>query len=54
MSSLFDFVKNAGEELFSARPLLVGAILDADGDGDFDMGDAAKHGLKALGKLFGK
>lgn len=33
---------------------LVGAILDADGDGDFDMGDAAKHGLKALGKFFGK
>jgi len=33
---------------------LIGAILDTDGDGDFDLGDAAKHGMKALGKLFGR
>jgi len=29
-------------------------LLDADGDGDFDIGDAAKHGMGLLGKLFNK
>lgn len=29
-------------------------LLDSDGDGDFDLGDAAKHGMGMLGKLFNK
>lgn len=29
-------------------------LLDSDGDGDFDLGDAAKHGMGLLGKLFNK
>jgi hypothetical protein len=29
-------------------------LLDADSDGDFDIGDAAKHGMGLLGKLFNK
>jgi len=32
---------------------LLGGLLDADGDGDVDMGDIAKRGLGSLGKLFG-
>lgn len=30
---------------------LVGRLLDADGDGDFDMGDVAKRGIGILGKF---
>jgi hypothetical protein len=33
---------------------LLDRLLDSDGDGDFDMGDAAKHGMGLLGKLFKK
>jgi hypothetical protein len=33
---------------------LLGTLLDADGDGDFDMGDMAKRGAGLLGKLFSK
>ena len=33
---------------------LLGTLLDADGDGDFDAGDAAKQGARLLGKLFGR
>ena len=46
-----------GRNLESRQPQamgLLGAVLDADGDGDFDLGDAAKHGIKALGKFFKK
>jgi hypothetical protein len=46
-----------GSELAKKQPQamgMLGAILDADGDGDFDLGDAAKHGFKALGKFFKK
>jgi hypothetical protein len=46
-----------GRELESKQPQAMGrlgAVLDADGDGDFDLGDAAKHGMKALGKFFKK
>lgn len=32
---------------------LFGKLLDADGDGDVDLSDIAKHGLGSLGKLFG-
>jgi hypothetical protein len=31
---------------------LLGSLLDADGDGDVDLGDMAKQGMKALGKFF--
>jgi len=46
-----------GSDLAKKQPQamgMLGAILDADGDGDFDLGDAAKHGMKALGKFFKK
>lgn len=33
---------------------MIGRMLDADGDGDFDAGDLLKHGGKVLGKLFGR
>ena len=32
---------------------ILGRLLDTDGDGDFDLGDMAKHGAGLLGKLFG-
>jgi hypothetical protein len=32
----------------------IGAVLDADGDGDVDFGDLAKHGIAALGKFLNK
>jgi len=31
---------------------LIGRLLDADGDGDFDLGDVAKRGLGILGNVF--
>jgi len=31
---------------------LIGKLLDADGDGDFDIGDVAKRGLGFLGNVF--
>jgi hypothetical protein len=46
-----------GQQLRAQNPQamgLVGKLLDTDGDGDVDLGDLAKHGLGALGKLFGK
>jgi hypothetical protein len=45
------------QQLQSAQPQamgLINGILDADGDGDVDLGDIAKKGLGALGKLLGK
>ncbi len=32
---------------------ILGALLDADGDGDVDMADLSKKGIGILGKLFG-
>ncbi len=31
----------------------LGRLLDADGDGDVDAGDIARHGFGLLGRLFG-
>jgi hypothetical protein len=39
------------------EPQAMGALstlLDTDGDGDFDMGDIAKHGMGLIGKFLGK
>jgi hypothetical protein len=33
---------------------MVGAVLDADGDGDVDLGDMARHGIAALGKFLNR
>jgi hypothetical protein len=56
-SGLAQMLGQEGRELESKQPQamgMLGAVLDADGDGDFDLGDAAKHGMKALGKFFKK
>jgi len=45
------------QQLQSAQPQAMGlltGILDADGDGDVDLGDIAKKGLGALGKFLSK
>ena len=55
--SLSKMLGQEGHQLESRQPQamgLLGGILDADGDGDFDLGDAAQHGMKALGKFFKK
>lgn len=55
--ALASFLGQQRQQLESGQPQamgLIGSLLDADGDGDFDMSDAAKHGMGMLGKLFGR
>jgi hypothetical protein len=45
------------EQISQREPQALGMLdrlLDSDGDGDFDLSDAAKHGMGMLGKLFKK
>jgi hypothetical protein len=45
------------EQIARREPEAMGMLdrlLDSDGDGDFDLGDAAKHGMGLLGKFFKK
>ena len=45
------------EQITRREPEAMGMLdrlLDTDGDGDFDLGDAAKHGMGLLGKFFKK
>lgn len=49
-------LENESRQLREREPQamgMLGGLLDADGDGDVDMGDIAKKGLGVLGKLFG-
>ncbi len=46
--------RQAIESRAPAEMGLLGALLDADGDGDVDLSDLAKKGLGGLGGLFGR
>jgi hypothetical protein len=54
--SLSGYLGQERDELERSDPQAMGALgrlLDADGDGDVDAGDIAKHGFGLLGRLFG-
>jgi hypothetical protein len=53
--SLSGFLNRERQEMESAEPQSMGLLeklLDADKDGDVDMGDLARHGFGLLGKFF--
>lgn len=55
-SALAGFLGQQRQHLERMQPQamgILGSLLDTDGDGDFDIADAAKHGIGMLGKLFG-
>lgn len=50
---LTDLLRNERSTVESgASSSLLGALLDADGDGDFDLSDILKHGTGLLGSFF--
>lgn len=54
--SLSGYLGQERAELERSDPQAMGALgrlLDADGDGDVDAGDIARHGFGLLGRLFG-
>lgn len=56
-SGVSDLLGQERAEISRRDPQAMGmldSLLDSDGDGDFDLGDAAKHGMGLLGKLFNK
>ena len=54
LASLLHGERQESEKKSPGAMGLLGAILDADGDGDVDAGDIARKGIGMLGKLFGK
>jgi hypothetical protein len=52
LSSMLDGERRRVEREAPKEMGMLGRLLDADGDGDVDLGDLAKHGLGALGKFF--
>ena len=54
--ALTDLLSNEKNDIERKAPKEMGmlnVLLDADGDGDVDLGDVAKKGVGMLGKLFG-
>lgn len=54
-SGMADFLGQQRREVESREPKsagILGKLLDADGDGDVDLGDLAKQGAGLLGKFF--
>jgi hypothetical protein len=53
LASLLGQERQSMERVQPEATGILGQLLDADGDGDVDLGDVAKRGVGMLGKLFG-